>query len=95
MLILLGDPLQLKPARGRYIFECPSSTEYSEAFGDGTDSLWSCFEVINLTHNHRQDSDKEFANILNRIRLGEQTSEDIELLSTRVRPENQHLDESG
>ena len=94
MLILLGDPLQLKPVRGRYIFERPSSTEYSEAFGDGTDSLWSCFEVINLTHNHRQDSDKEFANILNRIRVGEQTSEDIELLNTRVRPENQHLDES-
>ena len=46
--------------------------------------------MLNLTENHRQGADKEFADCLNRVREVEQgklTEEDKALLETRVRPE--------
>ena len=57
-------------------------------YGDGESSLWRSFQVIILTKNHRQGKDKPFADMLNRIREGKQTQEDIDKLATRVRPEN-------
>ena len=47
-------------------------------------SLWEKFQVVNLTHNHRQGNDKIYADILNRIRIGTFTDEDIQQLETRV-----------
>ena len=44
------------------------------------------FKVINLEINHRQGNDKDYAEMLNRIRVGSMTSEDIAKLRTRVRP---------
>ena len=35
------------------------------------------FDVIVLKHNHRKGEDKEYANVLNRIRIGDLTDEDI------------------
>ena len=55
------------------------------AYGDGTNSLWRRFKVINLEKNHRQGKDKEYADLLNRVRVGKHTAEDIELLKTRIR----------
>ena len=54
------------------------------------DPLWQKFECINLEINHRQGEDKEYANILNRIRTGDQTADDIEKLKERVRGEKHH-----
>ena len=79
-----GDMLQLRPCQARYIFEEPVCQDYKISFYSGTH--WKNFEVINLVENHRQDSDKEYADLLNRIRIGQQTSEDLTLLETRVRP---------
>ena len=47
-------------------------------------SLWHKFDVIELTENHRQGEDKVYADMLNRIRFGEQTDRDLEQLKTRV-----------
>ena len=47
--------------------------------------LWELFESVELTINHRQGSDHEYGNLLNRVRMGEHTQEDIDLLATRVR----------
>ena len=44
------------------------------------------FDCINLEINHRQGEDKEYADTLNRIRIGQETSNDIEKLKERVRP---------
>ena len=55
------------------------------------DPLWEKFECINLEINHRQGEDNDYANMLNRIRVGEETSEDIDKLKDRVRNEN-HID---
>jgi hypothetical protein len=91
---LLGDPAQLKPVLGSYIFAAPNCPDYKLAYGDGSESLWRSFKVINLEENHRQGKDKDYANMLNRIRMGKQTKEDIEILKSRVRP-NGHPDLKG
>ena len=41
--------------------------------------------VMNLEINHRQGKDKEYADMLNRVREGRQTNEDIEKLKERIR----------
>ena len=43
-------------------------------------------QVLNLEINHRQGKFKDYAEILNRIREGKQTPEDIKKLNTRIRP---------
>ena len=44
--------------------------------------------MIILAKNHRQGKDKQFAEMLNRIRVGKQTEEDLKRLKARVKPEN-------
>ena len=41
--------------------------------------------MINLTFNHRQGSERKFADLLNIIRLGQATDGDITILNTQVR----------
>ena len=94
LVMLFGDPAQLKPVRGSYIFAAPNCKDYKLAFGDGTESLWRSFSVINLEENHRQGKDKSYAEMLNRIRVGKQTPEDIEMLKTRIRSKG-HPDLKG
>ena len=45
------------------------------------------FNSLILELNHRQGEDKPYADLLNRIRVGKQTQDDLNLLRTRVRPE--------
>ena len=85
-VILFGDILQLRPVRSRYIFEEPLSESFQLTYH--LDSIWNKFKVILLTKNHRQGEDKEFADMLNRIRIGNILQEDIEKLKERVRPIN-------
>ena len=94
LVMLFGDPAQLKPVRGSYIFSAPNCRDYKVAYGDGTDSLWRSFNVINLEENHRQGKDKSYADMLNRIRVGNQTQKDIEALKSRVRKKG-HPDLKG
>ena len=91
-LFFFGDIMQLKPVLGRYIWMQPRSTEYLQDFL--VDSLWEHFTVISLIENHRQEGDAEFANILNRIRVGEHTDKDMTTLQERVRQEG-HPDMEG
>ena len=44
--------------------------------------------MVVLAKNHRQGKDKQFAEMLNRIRVGKQTEEDLNRLKARVKPEN-------
>ena len=91
-IFCLGDILQLQPCMARYIFEEPLCDGYKLAFDCKTH--WQSFEVINLEENHRQQDDHEYANILNRIRIGDVREEDMAVLETRIRPEN-HSDLEG
>ena len=91
-LLCFGDILQLKPCMGRYVFERPQCEDFH--LKHEISPLWSQFDVIILEENHRQDGDREYANILNRIRVGEPTEYDVEILSQRVKCKN-NLDLEG
>ena len=85
-IFALGDIMQIKPVMGRYIMQNPSNKQFWLTYE--VDSLWHKFECIILENNHRQGEDKDYANMLNRIRIGQETSEDVQKLKERVRNEN-------
>ena len=85
-VFLFGDILQLRPVLANYIFDEPKNERYLLAFLVG--SLWKMFNVVILKHNHRQGEDQKYADLLNRIRVGEVNEEDVITLETRVRPWN-------
>ena len=85
-VILLGDLLQLQPVMGRYIFDQPMSNKWHLAYE--LDSLWRKFKTLFLITNHRQESDYEYAELLKRTSRGKLTDRDIEMLESRVRPQN-------
>ena len=77
--------MQLKPIRGDYIFEKPkygNERDVYEVF-----NIWEQFECVVLEENHRQGEDKEYAELLGRIRFKEKDEslslEDMERLRTR------------
>jgi hypothetical protein len=81
-VLLFGDLMQLKPIMARWIFEEPSCPQFKETFV--TQNLWKQFKVIELTVNHRQGEDAEYANLLGRVRFGQQTNDDNLLLQSRI-----------
>ena len=80
-IMFVGNMLQLKPVRGRFIFEEPNDLAHSAHFQEN--SLWHKMESITLRHNHRQGEDLRWIETLNRIRKGELTVNDIALLKAR------------
>lgn len=78
-VITIGDPFQLPPVVPKneraklpkpWFFQ---TTAWQEA----------AFTTANLTHCYRQGDDKEFANILNRIRYGQFTGSDATILNNQ------------
>ena len=51
-------------------------------------SRWHMLKVINLEINHRQEGDKAYADLLNRLRTNSQTAEDVKMLKKRVYRKN-------
>ena len=76
-IALFGNIIQLPPVLGKYIFEAPASNlmKYGHLF----DSLWDTFTPVMLTHNHRQEGEAEYAEMLKRVGRGIPTPEDIAL----------------
>ena len=85
-IFALGDIMQIKPTKGRYIMQCPITQQFWITYE--IDSLWYKFECIILENNHRQGEDRHYADMLNRIRIGQETATDIQELKERVRKEN-------
>ena len=83
-LFCFGDLLQIKPVKGRYILEEPKSEGFK--IGNVICPHWKKFNIINLEENHRQGNDKSYADLLNRLRIGNQTDDDICQLKKRLRP---------
>lgn len=79
-VLAVGDLLQLPPVAQRAVF-LPPSDEVAAIYG----SLWQAhFLMAELTTIMRQDNNSVFAQLLNRVRKGEQTLRDVELLQERV-----------
>ena len=80
--------MQLKPIKGDYIFEQPKYGSLRSVFE--VFNLWEEFECVVLEQNHRQGEDKEYAELLGRIRFKEKeeslSEEDLELLRSRCIP---------
>ena len=83
-VLVFGDLYQLQPVKARYVFEPPTNKEHALAYT--LRDLWKLFTVVNLEENHRQGEDKVYGDLLNRVRTGDHTEEDIALLQTRVFP---------
>ena len=81
-VFVLGDVLQIKPTLGSFIYAPPSDKRLK--LYHAVENLWERFVVINLRTNHRQGDDKVYADLLNRLRIGEQTNDDVATLKTRV-----------
>ena len=80
--LLVGDLLQIPPVRSKkLVFQEPTKPENYCLF-NSSDNLWKSCETVTLLVNQRQGV-SEWTNTLNRIRLGEQTEEDEDLLNTR------------
>ena len=84
-VILVGDLFQLRPVGDSWIYANTLSDYTSLAH-----NLWQThFTMFELTEIMRQKDDAPFANLLNRVREGKQTKEDITVLESRtVSPEN-------
>ena len=91
-IFFFGDIMQLRPCKGTFIFDEPLCKDYLPQYLCKT--LWDTFDVILLEENHRQGEDHSYAEILNRIRIGQQTDSDMDVLRERVRPEG-HPDLKG
>ena len=77
--------MQLKPIRGDYIFQQPKYGNLKDVYE--VFNLWEQFMCIVLEQNHRQGEDREYANLLGRIRFKELdeslSGEDLALLNSR------------
>ncbi|CAF4366339.1 unnamed protein product, partial [Adineta steineri] len=78
-VMVLGDFNQLRPVGDKYIFQFNNSYN---ALVDS--SLWSLFELFELTEIMRQNDDKTFAIALSNLAKGTMTAEDIHLLKSRI-----------
>ncbi|KAF9407745.1 hypothetical protein HW555_012336 [Spodoptera exigua] len=82
-VILFGDLMQLPPVSritgGSYCFRQPSNLT-------GETNLWQLFSFCEWPQNMRQAGDNTFVDILNNIRVGELTMDQLEILDSRRIP---------
>ena len=79
---IFGDPLQLQPIRAKFPWNEPYDQKHKTAHM--LSPLWNLFESILLRTNHRQGSDLEYSNLLEKIRTGQAGEEEIEILRKQV-----------
>ena len=79
--LLIGDLMQLKPVYSQEVYKKPKTLQ-NAALWASEDNLWNNAKVVVLKTNFRQGV-SEWTNTLNRIRVGQVTQEDINLLESR------------
>ena len=85
-IIFFGDLLQLEPVGGQPVFSAVPDSVIKYRIGSVTSpNIWEEAVVYDeLTINERQKGDKDYASLLNGIRIGEVTSSTISTLQSRV-----------
>ena len=79
-LITVGDLFQLKPVFDKWIFE-----NAKDAYGALATNIWQeHFKMYELSEIMRQKDDREFAELLNRLREGKHTEQDTEVLKGTI-----------
>ena len=89
-IVVLGDLLQLPPVAANYVFDPLSRREIKDSFEGSTAekapiNLWGQFSYSELTENMRQRNDQPYAELLNKLRIGDIS--DIQPLLDRIEPE--------
>ena len=80
-IIAIGDLFQLQPVMDGYIFKDMDNFEY----GILAPNIWQeLFKMFELKQIMRQRESKQFAEMLNRLREGKHTSEDIMKFKERI-----------
>ena len=78
-IIAVGDFFQLPPVRDRFVFQ------NGRGYVQRSTHLWrELFTMVELIVNMCQRNDNIDSDVLNRIRTGNQTAEDIQLLRSRL-----------
>ena len=88
-IIAFGDLYKLQPVKDCFIF-----MDLKSNYGPLATNLWcEHFNLYELDEIMCQKDDKIFAELLNRVRIGKHTNEDLKLLSTHKvsSTERQHL----
>ena len=70
-VLLIGDLFQLPPVKQSCIFDMPTLTD-----------AWYHFQLHELTEIVRQNGDPQFAALLNRLREGNETEQDIQFIES-------------
>ena len=82
-VLLVGDIMQLGPVKASPIYSKPKSFDSSAMFDCEELNLWNNCESVLLETNFRQ-GEGAWTQMLNRIRVGEQTDEDMKILEKRL-----------
>ena len=82
-VLLVGDIMQLGPVRAAPIYRAPSTVDSRAMFSSDELNIWNNCQSVLLEKNFRQ-GEGIWKQMLNRIRVGEQTEED--LITLRKRP---------
>ena len=79
-LVTVGDLFQLKPVFDKWIFE-----NTNDSYSALTTNIWKeCSTLFDLTEIMRQNDDRDFAELLNRLREGKHNQNDIKVLKERI-----------
>ncbi len=76
-MLLMGDLMQIEPVHGSWIYEQPADLANEV-------HLWRLFQVQQLVQNVRQNGDKAYGDLCDRVRVGQQTGDDLYTLSSRL-----------
>jgi ATP-dependent DNA helicase PIF1 len=82
-VLVVDDLMQLNPVGEKPVYK-PTTRGHAAL----ASSIWDLFTLYELTDIVRQKGDPRFAEILSRVRLGEQTQEDINQLKELERNDN-------
>ena len=81
-VIAIGDFYQMAPVRDSYVFSDHYTTDTTEILAP---NLWtSNFHIYSLSEIMRQRDQQHFCEILNRLRVGKNTQEDIQVFKSRI-----------
>ena len=84
-ILLFGDLFQLPPVVTKKLeFEYLLDNFGGIYFFNSNSYKRGNFKYLELTQNHRQMQDKQYFELLNRVREGKSTSEDVDLLNSRI-----------
>jgi len=84
-VVLFADLLQLPPVKGNQPFLPVTFLEAKQRLGAiASIDLWKNFQYEELTINMRQNNDKQYGELLQRVRVGQLNDDDEQLLRQRL-----------